>query len=41
MMEQTVKLMVDHGQNLVFSLLLTIIFEAMAPSWAIFDTLVD
>jgi hypothetical protein len=36
-MEQIVVIMVDLGQNLVFTPLLTIELETLAPSWAIFD----
>jgi hypothetical protein len=34
-MEQIIVLLVDHGQNLVSVLLLTIDIETLAPSWAI------
>ncbi len=31
----------DPGQNPICAILLTIVFETMAPSWAIFDTLAN
>jgi hypothetical protein len=40
-MEQIIGLMVDLGQNPIFAPLLTIVLEIVAPSWAIFDTLID
>jgi hypothetical protein len=36
-MEQIVVVLVDFGQNLVSTPLLTIELETLAPSWAIFD----
>jgi hypothetical protein len=38
-MEQTIRLLVDLGQNLVSPFLLTIIFKTMVCSWAIVDAL--
>jgi hypothetical protein len=38
-MKQIVVLLMDHGQNLISTPLLTIELETLTPSWAIFDAL--
>jgi hypothetical protein len=37
-MEHIVGLLVDFSQNLISTLMLIVVLENMAPSWAIFDT---